>query len=66
MEAYSATIKNEFLDCAGHQSLGLGVETHYSPSSFFQLVQNKLFYSQMGMDLAKSVQDPLWQHYLFH
>lgn len=53
MVAYSATVKNEFLDCAGHGSLGLGVETHYSPSSFFQLVQKKTVLLTDGNGFSK-------------
>lgn len=39
---YTTTVKNEFLDYIDHQNLSLGVETHYYPFIFFQLVQNKL------------------------
>ena len=53
MVTYSATIKNEFLDCAGHRSLGLGVETHDSPSSFFQLVQKKTVLFTDGNGFSK-------------
>lgn len=42
VEGYTTTVKNEFLDYIGHQNLSLGVETHYPPSNFFHLVQNKL------------------------